>query len=169
MTDIELKLKNIADAFKIEGDFVSCVPHGEGHINTTYKLTVNDGGKIKTYILQKINHNLFTNVDNLMSNIYGVTEFARAKIIERGGDPNRETLTVILTKDDKTYYFDGEGYYRVFIFIEDTIAYQKPESAEVFASSAYSFGKFANLLAEYPAEKLYEIFFYFNMFFTCYI
>ncbi len=157
MIDNDIKMKKIVDAFKIDGEYVSCVPHGEGHINTTFKLTVNDNGEIKTYILQKINHNLFTDVDKLMSNIYGVTEFARKKIIERGGNPDRETLTVILTKDDKTYYFDGEGYYRVFIFIEDTIAYQKPESAEVFASSAYSFGKFANLLAEYPAEKLYEI------------
>ena len=68
-----------------------------------------------------------------------------------------EVISIKFRGRGKSYYFDGEGYYRLFIFIEDTVAFQKPESPEVFASSAEAFGKFANLLAEYPAEKLYEI------------
>ena len=157
MKDTVSNAKSIMQNFNTIGDFISCARHGEGHINETYKVVLNDAGVEKSYILQKINHNLFTNVDNLMSNIVGVTEFARQSIVKNGGDPDRESLTVIPCTDGKPYYFDGEGYYRLFIFIGDTVAFQKPESPEVFASSAEAFGKFANLLAEYPAEKLFEI------------
>ena len=128
--------KMIMSAFAVKGECVSCAKYGEGHINETYKVIMNDNGIEKPYILQKINNKIFTNVDQLMSNIQGVTDFARSKIIERNGDPDRESLTLILTKDGKPYYFDGEGYYRVFIFIDKTVAIQKPESVEIFASSA---------------------------------
>lgn len=156
MKDTISNSKMIMSAFAVKGECVSCAKYGEGHINETYKVIMNDNGIEKPYILQKINNKIFTNVDQLMSNIQGVTDFARSKIIEHSGDPDRESLTLILTKDSKPYYFDGEGYYRVFIFIDKTVAIQKPESVEIFASSAYAFGKFANLLAEYPADKLYE-------------
>ncbi len=51
---------------------------------------------------------MFTDVEKLMSNISLVTEFARKKIIENGGNPDRETLTLIKTKEGKSYYFNEE-------------------------------------------------------------
>ena len=63
-------LFNVVNSFKIEGQVVSVEPYGSGHINVTY-LAVTDK---KRYILQKINKNLFKDVDKLMNNIYLVTE-----------------------------------------------------------------------------------------------
>ena len=57
-------------------------------------------------MLQKINTDLFENVDGLMNNIVLVTEFLKEKIKERQGDPERETLTVVRTHDNKPYYMD---------------------------------------------------------------
>lgn len=42
-----------------------------------------------------------------MENIKGVTSFLKKKIIENGGDPERETLNVIPAVDGKPYYIDS--------------------------------------------------------------
>lgn len=150
--------KNIISKFKIEGKLVSCERYGEGHINETYLAVIENAGVETNYILQKINNKIFKNVDGLMENIRAVTEFNRAKIIEKGGNPDRESLSLVYAKDGNSYYYDqaSEGYFRVYIFITDAIAYQVIEKPEHFYQSAVAFGNFANLLAEFKADALFE-------------
>ena len=149
----------ITSQFKPKGSLVSCEPYGEGHINETYLATFDDNGKPVRYILQKINTGLFKDVDKLMHNIVSVTNFARKRIIANGGDPDRESLTVVFTRDGKPYYYDeaSKGTFRVYIFITDAVAYQIVEKPEHFYQSALAFGNFANLLADFDASGLYEI------------
>lgn len=147
---------NIYKQFKLNGEFISCEPYGEGHINETFLLLLNENGKQVKYIIQRINSTLFTDVPRLMNNIKLVTEFARKKIIERGGDPDRETLNIVPAIDGKPYYTDGTNYFRVYIFIENAISYQVVENPQDFYYSAVAFGDFANLLAEFDATQLYE-------------
>lgn len=152
------ELSLVLSNFKIDGNLISVEPYGEGHINRTYLAVYNQNGTRKRYILQKINSVLFDPVEKLMNNITLVTEFNRAKIIERGGNPDRESLTVIKTNDGKSFYKrDNDSYFRVYIFIEDTVAYQTVSKPSDFYYSAIAFGNFNNLLAEFDASKLYEI------------
>lgn len=154
---MEYNFKSICENFNVSGAFEDCVPYGEGHINQTFLLRTKDAdGKIRKYILQRVNSVLFKDVPRLMDNIYFVTEFARKKIVERGGDPDRESLTVVKAKDGKLYHFDGTNYFRVYLFIDGATAYQVVEKPEHFYQSAVAFGNFANLLAEFDASKLYE-------------
>ena len=148
--------KKIVSNFKIDGEFISCERYGEGHINETYLLSTSKDGKTVQYILQKINDKLFP-VDKLMSNIKLVTEFNRNKIIEKGGNPDREALSLVYTKTGDSYIKTEEGCFRVYIFITDAIAYQVSPSAECFYESAVAFGNFANLLSEFDASSLYEV------------
>lgn len=148
--------KKIVSNFKIGGEFISCERYGEGHINETYLLSTSEDGKTVQYILQKINDKLFP-VDKLMSNIKLVTEFNRNKIIEKGGNPDREALSLVYTKTGDSYIKTDEGYFRVYIFITDAVAYQISPSAECFYESAVAFGNFANLLSEFDASSLYEV------------
>lgn len=148
----------IISKFDIEGTLVSCERYGEGHINETYLAVVDNGEKVN-YILQRINSNLFKDVDKLMNNIKLVTEFNRQKIAERGGNPDRESLTLVYAKDGKAYFHceKCDAYFRVYKFITDAVAYQVVEKPEDFYYSAVAFGNFANLLAEFDATKLYEV------------
>jgi len=146
----------ICEQFCVKGAYDSCAPYGEGHINETFLLTTTDGALKRKYILQRINSNLFKDVARLMNNIYLVTEFSRKKIVERGGDPDRESLTVVRTKDGGNYYCDGVNFFRVYLFIDNATAYQVVKKPEHFYQSAVAFGNFANLLAEFDASKLYE-------------
>ena len=151
--------KLIYKNFLVDGTFVSCERYGEGHINETYLLILKDGDVTTRYILQKINKSLFKEVDKLMNNIKIVTDFIREKVRKRGGDINREVLTIIYTKDGKPYFHDLEEdeYYRMYVFIERAIAYQKEERPGQFLKSAIAFGNFANDLSDFDASQLYEI------------
>ena len=152
------ELKEVLQNFDIDGTLISVAPYGFGHINSTYLAVYENGDKPTRYILQKINTSLFKSVDELMSNIALVTDFNRERIIARGGNPDRESLTVIKTKAGENYFRreDGECF-RVFIFIENTVAYQTVTKPKDFYYSAIAFGSFSNLLAEFDASKLYEI------------
>ena len=152
------ELKLVLQNFNIDGTLINVAPYGFGHINSTYLVVYENDGKTSRYILQKINTSLFKSVDELMSNIALVTDFNRERIIKRGGNPDRESLTVIKTKSGENYYRreDGECF-RVFIFIENTVAYQTVTKPKDFYYSAIAFGSFSNLLAEFDASKLYEI------------
>lgn len=153
-------LSNINTAINeycFEGSLVDFRPFGNGHINDTYLVRFRSNGKIKKYILQRINKNVFKEPEKVMDNILGVTEFLREKIIANGGDPERETLTVIKTKNNKAYFVDGYGdFWRAFIFIADAVSLDLPEDNNDFYQSAVAFGNFQKQLGDYPTEKLHE-------------
>ena len=126
--------------------------YGNGHINSTY--IVESDPKC---ILQRVNTDIFRHPDQVMENISAVTDHLRKKILAAGGDPLRETLTLMPTVDGKPYYMTPDGdCYRLYRFIEGTVSYDTAETPELFASSARAFGKFQKMLADFPSEKLYE-------------
>lgn len=142
-------LAEIVKNFSID---INVEPYGNGHINDTY---IADSEP--RYILQRINHAIFKNPDQVMSNIVGVTEFLREKIIAAGGDPERETLRVIKTVNGDNYYKTSDGnYFRMYNYVENAVSYEMVESPEQFCQAARAFGRFQNMLADYPAEKLYD-------------
>lgn len=158
----QVKFQQLADKaidhFQLPGHPIDRYIYGSGHINDTYLLMMQqkDGSVIK-YILQRMNHHIFKNPEQLMANIMGVTAHLRKKIIENGGDPERETLNVVMTTDGKSFYKDEEGlYWRVYNFIEGATSYDKVEKPEDFYETALTFGTFQRLLADYPAHTLYE-------------
>lgn len=144
--------------FAIEGKLTEQRPYGNGHINDTFLLVYEmPQGGTRQYILQRMNHDIFKNPHELMENIVHVTGYLRKSIIEQEGDPDRETLNVIKTRNGENYYRDGSGnYWRVFLFIERTVCLEKVESAKDFYDSAVAFGNFQRMLADYPAKDLHE-------------
>lgn len=150
-------INDILKKFSFAGECVDCKDFGSGHINSTFLVTCNDNGKMRKYILQKVNSNVFSNVDKLMDNVFSVTSYLRDSIREAGGDEARETLEYIKTVDNKKYYSAEDGScYRAYAFVADTISYNSVESAELFKQSGIAFGRFQRLLADFPADTLFE-------------
>jgi len=126
---------------------------GEGHINDTFLV---DGGAGR-FILQRLSAAAFKEPDKLMENVVGVTEYLAREIGRQGGDPSRETLSVVPTRDGDSFFTDSEGgAWRVFPFVEGTVCYQAAETPELFAASGRAFGRFQRLLRDYPAATLHE-------------
>ena len=149
--------KEVIENFQFEGEYTEGIPSGSGHINDTFRVTFQHKGETKRYILQRMNNQIFLNPEELMENVVGVTSWLRKKIVENGGEPERETLNLVPAKDGKAFYKDSEGeYWRVYLFIEGAKTYDLVENQEDFYQSAVAFGRFQGLLADYPAETLHE-------------
>ncbi|NTV79665.1 MAG: phosphotransferase, partial [Clostridiales bacterium] len=81
----------------------------------------------------------------------------KRKISSLGGNPERETLTIVRTKDNKGFYQGEDGdCWRSYLFIEEAQAYQKVENPIHFYNAGKAFGKFVQYLEDYQAENLYE-------------
>ena len=148
------ELLDILSHFALTEKVVSAEPFGNGHINDTLKVT-NDKGEIR-YVLQRINHQIFTNVDMLQNNIHIVTTHIREKLEAQGEkDIDRKVLTFFPTKDGKPYYFDGENYWRVSLFIPRSRSYEEITPALSYEAGK-AFGDFQSMLADIPEGTLGE-------------
>lgn len=150
-------LDEVIHSFSFPEGLKDVTPYGSGHINATYCLSFDTPKGVRRYILQRMNKKVFVNPVELMENVSGVTEWLKKKIIAAGGDPERETLNLVYTKEGKPYYVDSEGeYWRVYLFVEGTVSYDLVEKPEDFYESGVSFGRFQGMLAGYPAHTLHE-------------
>ena len=151
-------LQSIAEKFNLEGKFKRTENHICGHINDTFIL-ICEGENYKEvkYVLQRINSNIFKKPWEVMENIHKVTSHLRNKIIEENGDPSRETLNIVKTKDGGNLYKDENGnYFRVFNFIEGASTYQIVEKPEHLYTAGKALGKFQKQLCDFDASNLYE-------------
>ena len=147
---MELKLQQIVSQFDIQGVVSEVKPLGNGLINTTYKVTTE--GEAPNYVLQHINNAIFPDVEMLMNNIVAVTGHIRAKYEAEGvADIDRKVLKFVPAKDGKYFYFDGEKYWRIMVFIPDTISQTAvtPESSYIVGET---FGNFQAMLADIPVQ-----------------
>ena len=149
-----VSIENVVAGFQVEGKVVEYVPFGNGHINDTRLVTMDNGVQ---YVLQRINKNVFKRPDLLMENYVGVTKFIRNKIENMGGDPLREVLNAIPANDGKPFIIDEDGqYWRLLVYVTESMSYDKVERPEQFYESAVSFGDFQYMLRDYPAHTLHE-------------
>ncbi len=135
-------------AFCIDGNAVTCAEFGNGHINQTLKITTDTGC---VYVLQQINHYVFKEPVKLMENASRVTGY----LLEQTGDPTA-ALHFIPTRDGQFCHKDGDGnYWRAYEFVEG-FCLEAAESTEDFYESAVAFGRFQQLLLNFPAHTLHE-------------
>ena len=144
------ELLDILAHFELPEKVVDAEPFGNGHINDTLRVT-NEKGEVK-YVLQRINHLIFTNVDMLQNNVQRVTSHIRKKLEARGeADIDRKVLTFFPAKDGKPYYFDGENYWRVSLFIPRSVSYEEV-TPELSYEAGRAFGDFQAMLADIPVQ-----------------
>ena len=153
----EFNIQSIIKSFRVEGEFVTAIPFGRGHINHTFLVTCEGEGGRVNYVLQRINKNVFKRPDLLMENFVAVTDFIRERVIEQGGDPNREVVNIIPAVDGKSYCIDECGeYWRLLVCVTDSVCYDKVETPDQFYTSAVAFGNFQYMLRDFPAHTLHE-------------
>ncbi len=150
-------LHEVLDAFPFPETLLGAVHYGQGHINDTFcVLCQPQEGDCVRFILQGLSSAAFPHPEELMENFVGITTFLREKVLSAGGDPLRETLSVVKTKEGKDYYTDSTGkVWRLMPFVENTDCFQAA-TPELFEASARTFGRFQYMLHDYPAETLHE-------------
>lgn len=151
---MKAELLTIASRFALQGEIASIDSLGEGFINDTF--LVRTLGDAPDYILQRKNRNIFPDIPAMMENIRKVTEHIRRRVAAEGGDPQREAMTVVRTRDGALCHRDAEGeYWAVTVYIADTVAYNRADTEELARKSGEGIGRFQALLADFT-EPLSE-------------
>jgi len=147
---------NIVSQFKIEGKIKDILPIGNGLINETLRVST-IAADTPDYILQRINNNVFPDVNLLQHNIEAVTRHIRNKLKELGEeDVNRKCLHFIESVGGKTYYQDANGnYWRMSVFIPDSFTKEEVSPESVFCCGE-TFGNFEKILLDLD-EPLGEV------------
>jgi len=143
-----MQIEQAAFAFQMDGTPITCEEFGHGHINQTFKVTTDAGAE---YVLQRINKYVFRDPVRLMNNVSAVTDFIRGKV----EDP-RLALHFLPTHTGLYYHRDRKGeFWRAYDFVGG-FCLDMPETEEDFYQSALAFGRFQELLSDFPAHTLYE-------------
>ena len=152
-----MNLTEIAGQFDIQGIVSSVKPLGAGHINDSYKV-LTESPATPDYVLQRINHYIFKNVDALQNNILRVTEHIRNKLVAAGVEHvENRVLRLAPAKNGKLYYNDADGnYWRILYFIPESHSYDEGITPELALYAGRAFGDFQAMLADLPGEPLVE-------------
>lgn len=151
-------IEKIAKKFAIEGDIQATKPFGSGHINDTF-LIRNTDSNCPDYLLQRINHHIFKDVEGVVVNISRVSAHLDTKLKgEFKSDKSVEqVLTLIPTTGGVLYLKDEDGnYWRMYQFIKDSISYDLVESTKQAFEGGEAFGRFQLMLADMDASLLTE-------------
>jgi len=142
---MELELREVISKYFKDISNCKIEEFGSGLINRTFFLQ-HDQGK---FLLQKINHHVFKQPVELMQHIEVVSSHLISKKYPKS------ILTILTTLDKKSLVETKQGnFWRIFLFIENTISYNIPLSNKMVFDAAKAFGEFLFYLKDIPNEKI---------------
>ena len=149
---------DIVNEFMVDGEVLTVEPLTSGHINTTYCVKVKSAsGEICQYTLQRINQYVFHDPVAVMENISNVTAHIKKSLAAEGGDIERESLTVVLTRDGYPYYLDADNeYWRLYRYIGNAHTLNFVQNPRQLYNAGFGFGRFQKMLSDFPLETLHE-------------
>jgi len=149
---MENKLNHIFTKFIAEGEFKVSKTLVSGYINETFLISTLDE-KHPDYVLQKLNHQVFPNIPELMNNKVKITEFLREKTKGK-----QVILKFFKTTNDLYYYQDEDGFYwNLMEYIPNSKVLETTQNEAQAEEAGQAFGNFIKLLDDFPANDVYEI------------
>ncbi|OHB79598.1 MAG: hypothetical protein A2Z25_03395 [Planctomycetes bacterium RBG_16_55_9] len=150
-------VESVIKQFHLPGTLVSVAPLAQGHINDTYILTSEDGGRVVRHVLQRINHEVFKDPPGMMENILRITEHIRNKALTTDPQLAARQLSVLCTDSGAGYWMDADGnYWRMYDFVEQAVTYDTVDSAGLAFEAARMFCWFQRMLEDLPGPALHD-------------
>ncbi len=147
------ELMQIADRFAIPEPVVRIAPLGSGLVNDTFRMETSGEGP--DYVLQRINHRVFRDVDLLQQNIERITSHIRGKLIEEGEkEPDRKVVRLIPVRDGALYLKEGENYWRVMVLVPRSRTHESIDDPRLAYDTGVAFGHFQSMLSDLPEGAL---------------
>jgi Ser/Thr protein kinase RdoA (MazF antagonist) len=144
-------LLHIAKQFEITTEINSIQTLGEGFINDTFLVKTSE--KNPDYLLQRKNKQVFQNIPGMMDNIEQISSHLKQKIVEMGGDPDRESITVIKTNNKQSYFKDDQGeFWAMSTYINNHLVYEIADTPQLAYAGGKGIGKFHAMLADFQGD-----------------
>ncbi|MES2773039.1 MAG: aminoglycoside phosphotransferase family protein [Bacteroidota bacterium] len=135
----------VLNAFGIDEKESEVVPFGTGLINDTWKVINHTG----TYILQRVNNTVFKQPHDIANNISLVANHLAQHFPEY-----RFIAPVAAQTGEELVYSQGDGYYRMFPFVQGSLCHDVVENPSQAGEAARQFGRFTRLLSGFDVSKL---------------
>jgi Ser/Thr protein kinase RdoA (MazF antagonist) len=118
---------------------------GTGLINNTWKV-ISSG---KNYILQRLNDAVFKHPRDIASNLRLMADY-----LGRHHPEYKFVAPVVSLKGDEMVFLNGEGFFRLFPFVEGSHSKDIVETSEQAYEAATQFGRFTRLLSGIDLSRL---------------
>jgi len=145
---ISTEIERVINHYDLNFSQVTISPLGNGHINSTYKLSTPE----YEFVLQRINHEVFTRPVKLCENAQQINQHLQKQ--QKNTDYPFMVPQQLLSKDGKSTVKVGENYWRLMEFIADSYTLEKVSSPKQAAQVAQAFAQFSCALSDFPAKKL---------------
>ncbi len=136
-----MELNAVICQFLGNGDY-AIARINDGLINSTFKVETPE----KSYILQKINSDIFKNHAALLENHLKVTAVLAAS------NYPKKLVRIVAAKNGESWVNDEDGIWRMTEFIDDTITFLKVPSADLAFEAAKCLSEFYEILNRKPLE-----------------
>ena len=148
-------IQRVARQFLIHGTITGITQIKAGYINRTYRVeTLSENGHVHIYTLQRINTNVFPDVDALMENFMLVTEHLKDRLKLPGQREKGSVTEVKTTVDGKNYLRDDSGCWRMMTHFTDVYSLDIPDSPQTFCEAGRAFGAFVREMSDVPPEQV---------------
>ncbi|MBR2860248.1 MAG: aminoglycoside phosphotransferase family protein [Clostridia bacterium] len=152
------QIQNIIDKFAIRGDVKKITQIKKGYINQTYKIeTLSDTGHVHRYTLQRINTNVFPDVDALMNNFKITTDHLHGRLTLPGGRKMGSVATIRSTKDGCAFLKDDSGCWRMLTYFDEAYSLDIPDKPETFYYAGVAFGSFLKEMQDVDINDIKEV------------
>lgn len=121
---------------------------GNGHINCTYKVNTPE----HNFVLQQINHDVFTKVTELSHNTQKINQHLLQQ--KNSGKYSLLVPQQLLSKQNEPYIKIGDNYWRLMQFINEAYTVETVDSPEQASLVANAFAQFTCALSNFDAATL---------------
>ncbi|WP_106601926.1 phosphotransferase enzyme family protein [Chitinophaga ginsengisoli] len=138
-------MQGILTAYGLVMDECRIQPFGSGLINATWKVSYAD----KTYILQRINHQVFKKPELIAQNISAIGHYLDQY------HPDYFFVQPVQTTDKRDMVITPEGeYFRLQPFVANSYSYDVVNNEQLAYEAARQFGRFTKLLSGIDANEI---------------
>ena len=149
------EIQNIVEKFAIRGDVTSITQINKGYINRTYRVeTLSDAGHVHKYTLQRINTNVFPDVDAVMDNFKLTTNHLFGRFLLKGHGKKGSVQTLRPTKDGCSFLRDDTGCWRMMTYFDGVYSLDIPDKPETFYHAGVAFGSFLKEMADVEVDEI---------------
>ena len=148
-------IQRVARQFLIHGEIQRIEQMNAGYINRTYRVeTLSQSGHTHMYTLQRINTNVFPDVDALMDNFVLTTNHLRDRFLLPGHGEKGSIQSVKTTRDGQNFLREDSGCWRMMTHFENVYSLDIPDNTETFYEAGKAFGAFVREMADVPVEDV---------------
>lgn len=152
------EIKYIAEQFAIHGRVTDISQINKGYINQTYRIqTLSAAGHIHKYTLQRINTNVFPDVEALMENFKLTTEHLHDTLTLPGHHKRGAVQTIRTTLEGQVYLRKSTGCWRMMPYFDGVYSLDIPDKPETFYQAGVAFGTFLKKMSDVDASRIHEV------------